>query len=221
MNRVIITVFLFTVFSQYLFSEDFVRLDDTTLITKDMVSPTDNAEARDAYNQGTSLMNQNQYKEAERYFLMAIELDNKYAAAMDHLGFVYRRLERYEEAKKMYLLSIETNSNNIVPYINLAVVYQLQDRSEDARQAYLKAQNVDENDPEPYYGIGALYQMVGQYDMSIAFMDFAIQKYAEKESYLIGDAFYIQGDNYFYKQEYAETLEYYNAALSLSDILCK
>jgi hypothetical protein len=66
MNKVIITVFLFAVFSQYLFPEDFVRLDDTTLITKDMVSPKDNAEARDVYNQGTSLMNQNQYKEAER-----------------------------------------------------------------------------------------------------------------------------------------------------------
>jgi tetratricopeptide (TPR) repeat protein len=136
MTGAIITIFLSAVFSQYLFPEDFVCLDDTTLITKDMVSPTDDVEARNAYNQGTSLMNQNQYKEADVYFLRAIEFDNKYVDAMEHSDFVYRRLERYEEA--------------------------------------------------------------------------------EKESHLIGDAFYIQGDNYFYKQKYAEALKYYNVALAFN-----
>jgi tetratricopeptide (TPR) repeat protein len=213
MNKLLITIFLFNIFCQQIFSEDIKRLDDSTFIARKMVSPTENINAMEAYNQGTSLMHQNQLEEAEIYLLKAIELDNNYVDAIDHLGLVYRRMQKYGDSEKMFLLSIEKNPNNIVPYINLAMVYRLQWRYEDARQIYLKAQKIDENDPEPYFGIGVLYQLVGRYDTSIAFINVAIQKYFEKNSVLISDALYVQGNNYYYMEEYDEALKYHKAAL--------
>jgi tetratricopeptide (TPR) repeat protein len=213
MNKAIMILFL-CVFCQQIFSEETRSTDDTTIITREMASPTENRDAMDAYNQGTLLLRQNRFEEAEKYLLRAIELDSEFVDAMDHLGLVYRNLRKYDDAERMYLMSIEINPDNIVPYINLAMVYRFQGRLEDARQIYLRAQKIDENDPEPYYGIGALYYMVGQYRISIDFINIAIQKYIEKESILVFDAYFIQGNNYYSIGEYKEALKYYRVVLS-------
>jgi tetratricopeptide (TPR) repeat protein len=209
-----ITIILFlTISTLNIFSEDIRRLEDVTIITREMASPTESKEAMEAYNKGTDLLKQNKFEEAENYFLKAIELDNKYVDAIDHLGLVYRHMEKYNDSEKMYLLSIEINPSNIVPYINLALVYRLQGRYEDARQSYLRAQKIDPDDPEPYFGIGVLYQIVEMYEISISFINIAIQKYIEKESNLVCDAYYIQGNNYFYKDDLDTALKYFKVAL--------
>lgn len=211
MNRIIILILC--VFCQQLFSEEIILKNNTKIIIGKVVSPTKNADARDAYNQGTMLLRQNQFEEAEKYFLKAVEFDNKYVDAIDHLGLTYRFLRRYNDSEKMYLKSIKINPDNLVPYINLAIVYRLQGRLEDARQTYLEAQKIDINDPEPYYGLGVLYQLAGQYKTSIDFINIAIQKYTEKESELVIDAYHIQGINYYNTEEYNEALKYYKIVL--------
>jgi len=213
MTKMAIFVFFLTVIGTGIFSEDIRLSDDSTIITREMVSPTENIEAREAYNNGTALLRQNNFSEAEGYFLRAIELDNEFIDAMDHLGIVYRNLGRYDEAEKWYLRSIGINPNNLVPYINLAIVYRFQGRYEDARQIYLRAQRIDPDDPEPYFGIGVLYQLVSQYRVSVDFINIAIQKYTERNSILICNAYYAQGNNYYYLEVYEEALKYYKVAL--------
>ena len=176
-----------------------------------MAAPTENIKAREAYDNGTSLLRQNKFSEAEEYLLLAVELDDKFVDAMDHLGIVYRNLGRYEEAERWYLRSIEINPNNLVPYINLALVYRFQGRYEDSRQTYLKAQRIDPEDPEPYFGIGMLYQLVGQYSISIVFLQEAIARY--KNTLLLCGALYNQAYNFYYMEEYEEALKYFKLAL--------
>jgi tetratricopeptide (TPR) repeat protein len=207
MKKAFSFILFITISTFNIFSEDIRRSEDTTIITLEMVSPTEIIEAMEAYNKGTNLLRQNKFEEAEIYFLAAIELDNKYVDAIDHLGLVYRHMKKYEDSEKMYLLSIEINPNNSVPYINLAVVYRLQGRYEDAKQLYLRAQKIDTDDPEPYFGIGVLYQIVERYETSIDFINIAIQKYIEKESILVCDAYYIQGNNYYYLERFDEALK--------------
>jgi tetratricopeptide (TPR) repeat protein len=209
----IIIILLITISIPNIFSDDIRRSEDTTFITKEMVSPTESKEAMAAYNKGTDLLRQNKFEEAEKYFLKAIELDNKFIDAIDHLGLVYRHMKKYEDSEKMYILSIEINPSNTVPYINLAMVYRLLGRYEDARQSYLKAQKIDTNNPEPYFGIGVLYQIIGMYEMSMNFINIAIQKYIEKESNLVCDAYYIQGNNYLYMDDLDTALKYFKVAL--------
>ncbi|QQO09163.1 tetratricopeptide repeat protein [Breznakiella homolactica] len=208
----IYAVCFFLFFTAVLFCEDIKRFDDSTLIQNKLIAPTDVEEARNAYNIGTTYLHENKLEEAEEYLLNAISLDPGYVDAMDHLGLVYRRMKRYDDAENIYKQSIEINQNNSVPYINLALVYRMEGKLEDSRQMYLKAAEIDKDNPEPYYGIGYLYQMVKEYKTSIQFLNIAIQKYYEKESILVCDAYYLQGDNYYYLGEYAEALKYYKVA---------
>ena len=194
-----------------IFSQEVRMSDDVTIITREMASPTENIEAKEAYNNGTALLRQNNFSEAEKYFLLAVELDDKYVDAMDHLGIVYRNLGRYEEAERWYLRSIEINPYNLVPYINLAVVYRFQGRYEDSRQTYLKAQKIDPEDPEPYFGIGMLYQLVGQYSISIVFLQEAIARY--NNTLLLCGTLYNQAYNFYCMEEYEDALKYYKLAL--------
>ena len=211
MSKIIILVIFLSTIGAGVFSEEVRFSDDSIVIEKEMVSPTESNEAGELYDHGTELLRQNNFSEAEKYFLRAIELDNEFVDAMDHLGIVYRNLRRYDDAEKWYLRSIEINPHNLVPYINLGVVYRYQGRYEDARQIYLKAQKIDPDDPEPYYGIGVLYQLVEQYRVSIDFINIAIQKYSN--TILLCSAFYVQGNNFYYMEEYGEALKYYKAAL--------
>jgi tetratricopeptide (TPR) repeat protein len=210
--KLLVFVFYSTILVN-IYAEVFRKTNDSTVIEKEMVSPTRNEEAQNAYNIGTEYLNQNNFNEAENYFLQAIELDPEFVDAMDHLGLVYRNQKKYDEAESIYLKSIEIVPDNIVPYINLAVVYRFQGRLEDARQIYLKAMNIDKDDPEPYYGIGFLYQLVEQYENSIDFINIALQKYYQNNSSLIYDACYIQGNNYYYIKNNEKALIYYKMAL--------
>jgi tetratricopeptide (TPR) repeat protein len=212
MSKILILFTILNIFLFSLFPEEITILDDSTRITREMVSPTESKEAMEAYNIGTNLLRERKFSEAEAYLLKAIELDTGYVDAMDHLGLVYRNLEKYGEAEKWYLKSIEINPNNLVPYINLGMVYRLQGRYEDSRQIYLRAQRIDPNDPEPYFGIGILFQLVEQYEVSINFMDIAMQKYNERNSVLLFNAIYAQGNNYYYIRKYEDALRFFKAA---------
>ena len=196
-----------------LFSEEIYYTDDSTRIMRGMVSPTQSAEAMEAYNTGNYFLHHNNFEEAEIYFLRAIALDNNFVDAMDHLGLVYRNLGRYDHAEHWYLRSIEINPNNIVPYLNLAVAYRFQGRLEDARQKYLQARNLDPDDPEPYFGIGMVYQSAGHYEVSLEFISIAMQIYLERESMLLFNAFFAQGNNYYSMENYEDALRLYKAAL--------
>jgi tetratricopeptide (TPR) repeat protein len=213
MKKIIFMIILCNFIFLDVFTEELRKTDDTTVITRGMVSPTENEEARAAYDLGSKLLKENNFEEAEYYLLKAIELDPEFADAMDHLGLVYRNQKRYDEAENIYLKSIEIMPGNKVPYINLAIVYRFQDRLEDARQMYLKVIDIDEDDPESYYGIGSLYHLANQYENSIAFMNIAIEKYSQIRSMLIYDAILIQGHNFYAIDNYEEALKYYKIAL--------
>ncbi|MCL2092875.1 MAG: tetratricopeptide repeat protein [Treponema sp.] len=211
MKVYIVCLLLF--FGTILSAQDVTFTEGATRITRDMASPTENLEAMEAYNRGTELYRQNSFTEAEPYLLKAIELDSNYVDAMDHLGLVYRNLNRYDEAEYWYLRSIETNPDNIVPYLNLGVLYRFQGMLEDARLIYLRARDLDPQDPEPYFGIGMVYQMAGLYEVSIEFINLAMSIYYERESLLTFNAFYAQGLNYYFLDQYQEALGYFRAAL--------
>lgn len=177
-----------------------------------MVAPTDNPEARDAYNKGSQLMNAGKYNEAEPYLLKAVELDPKFVDAMDHLGIVYRRQKRYEDAEKIYLRSLSINDRNSVPYVNLGLVYRNLNRFDDSLRMYAKLIEIEPDNPEGYYGAGELFLMAQDYENSIACFKTAEELYTKQKSVLVYDAYYYLGFNYYYLEDYDEALRYLELA---------
>ena len=178
----------------------------------EMVSPTENEDARRAYNLGTFYLTENRLAEAEKLLKEAIDLDPVFVDAMDHLGIVYRRQNRLDEAEKIYLKSIELNDKNKVPFINLAVVYQIQGRLNDAFNLYTHVVQILPDDPEGYYGIGELYYMTNNYENSLLFFDKAIELYIRKNSPYVYDAFYYKGMIYYEMNKLDEALKYLEEA---------
>ncbi len=129
---------------------------ENKLVITSMVTPTINEEARKMYNQGTECFQKQDYVNAERYLLKAIEIDPNFIDAIDHLGLLYKRIKKYDNAIDLFKKSIQLNKANIVPYTNLALVYKELKRYEEARQIYIQAYEQDKNEPEIYYGLGQL-----------------------------------------------------------------
>jgi len=180
--------------------------DIKTIGPVEMVRPTENERAMEAYNAGTEFMNQNRLAQAEYYLKEAIDLDPEFVDAIDHLGIVYRRLNRLEEAEEMYLRSIGLNDRNKLPFLNLAIVYRLQGRLNDALQLYRKVVEIDQNDPEGYYGIGQLFFIVDNYDVSLPYFYKALELYISQNSSLVYDACYFLGIIHFRKNEFDDAL---------------
>ena len=177
-----------------------------------MVAPTENEEARLAYNFGTLCLRENRLEEAERYLKRAIDLDPLFVDAMDHLGMVYRRQNRLAEAEEIYLRSIGINKENKVPYLNLAIVYRMQNRFGEAFELYRTLVQLDQNDPEGYYGMGTLFFIVRDYENAMVFFDMAIQLYISQNSPYVYDAYYYKGMILYYQNKYEEALMYLQEA---------
>jgi tetratricopeptide (TPR) repeat protein len=180
-----------------------------TVDADEVVEPTKNEKARETYNMGTNLLNENKLDEAEKYLKESIDLDPIFVDAMDHLGIVYRRKNNLRKAEEIYLKSMEINKENKVPYMNLAVIYIQQNRLNDAFELYKILIQIDKDDPEPYYGIGDLFYEIGNYENSMPFLDKAIELYINQKSPYVYDAFCLKGKIYYKIGGYDEALKYF------------
>jgi TPR repeat protein len=91
------------------------------------------------------------YSEAEKYYLLAIEkghTDTMYA-----LSLLYEDWGKYGEAEKYYLLAIEKGHVNST--YNLATLYKQQGRDDEAEKYYLRA--IEKGDASAMHNLALLY----------------------------------------------------------------
>lgn len=78
---------------------------------------------------------QENYREAEKYYLIAAETGN--IEAMTNLGGIYMMQKKYDEAEKLLLKAIEGNDS--FAYNNLGTVYLKQGKYDKAKNLFLKS----------------------------------------------------------------------------------
>ncbi len=115
---------------------------------------SDDKEARKAYNEGITEMEEGKYKSALKKFKKAIEIDKRFIFAWDNLGICYRKMEDYDNAISAYKSSLDLNPNGLTPLQNIAVVYELKGDYNSAIASYEKMSKLDASNPEPFFGIG-------------------------------------------------------------------
>lgn len=96
------------------------------------------------------------YQEAEKYFLVAIDKGD--IDALYNLSIFYGNLGRIEEAEKYFLLAID--KGHVKALNNLAILYENQSKIEEAEKYYLLAK--DKGDVKALYNLGLLYQNQGR-----------------------------------------------------------
>ena len=181
----------------------------------DLYCPTDNEEAKQAYNAGRRLdPNEGKVDEARQMYLKAIELDPDYCDAMDNLGLLYRREGNLEEAIKWYKRSIEVLYENPVPHQNLGHAYLLQGKTDEAMAEYQVLLELDPNNPEGYYGLGNVYLIREDYQEAVEQFKKAEELYLKASSPYVSDARYKLGLVYYALRDCATASDYFELVYS-------
>ena len=174
--------------------------------------PTQNEQARQAFNTGNTLSQQGKLDDAKAAYLKAIELDPNYCDAMDNLGRVYRRQNDLEQAIAWYKKSIGLNAVNPVAHQNLAVAYLLQKKYAEAIGEYQTLVRLDPNDPEGHYGLGMVYLQQNRPQEALPPLLRAEELYVARGSAYVGDARYQIGIAYYALKEWSKARDYLEQA---------
>jgi len=133
--------------------------------------------------------NQGKFKEAEKYYLLAIEKGD--VTAMYNLGVLYTNQEKFKEAEKYYLLAIE--KGHVSAMYNLGLLYTNQGKIEEAEKYYLLA--IEKGDVSAMYNLGLLYANQGKFEKAEKYYLLAIEKGHNNAFYNLASLYYAQNIN--------------------------
>ena len=136
---------------------------------------TTNSETNYIYNCGVYFyFIEKNYKEAEKYYLMAIENGN--STAMYCLGYYYNHIEKnYEEAKKYYLMAIENGNSDAMNCLGFYYHYYIEEKNyEEAKKYYLMA--IENGNSTAMYNLGMYYHTIeNNYEEAVKYYLMAIE----------------------------------------------
>ncbi len=122
------------------------------------------------YNIASLYLDLRRYADAEREYLIAIEIDPNYFSAYLGLGSVYNQTGQYEEAINWYKQAIErkkvageTDDDPIV-HLNLGEVYGKMGRYLEAEGELKHAILLSPSTDKAHYNLGIVYTQLGDYD---------------------------------------------------------
>lgn len=178
----------------------------------DVLCPTQNEQARQAYNDGNTLESQGKLEQAKASYANAIQLDGNYCDAMDNLARLFRKDGRLEDAIDLYKRSISISPDNVVAHNNLALLYQLQGNIDDAIMEYQRVVQIAPDYSEGYFGLGSAYLDKKQPNQAIPYLKKAEELYAAVNSPLVSDARYYLGVAYFMSRQFVPARDYFESS---------
>ncbi len=180
----------------------------SNLMPYEILCPSENDEAIDAYNAGVTAHQSDQVVEAEKNYRRAIELDPGFCDAMDNLGQLLRSQGRLDEAIEWYQRSLEIYPENMAALANLGVAYRYKGDYQLAIDAYNRLFEFSPDNPEGYFGLGQVYYAMGDYELAISNLEQAGTIYYRMQSAYIYDVLYMLGIIYVDLEDYAQAEAY-------------
>lgn len=122
------------------------------------------------YNIASLYLDLRRYADAEREYLVAIEIDPNYFSAYLGLGSVHNQTGQYEEAINWYKQAIERKKvagepdDDPIAHLNLGEVYGEMGRYLEAEGELKKAIDLSPSMDKAYYNLGIIYTQLGDYD---------------------------------------------------------
>jgi len=120
--------------------------------------------ALDFNNQAIKAYNSQQYKDAEKAFKKAIELDPNYAEAYANLGALYAKFKEYDKAIKLYQESIKRKPSYAGAYTNLGNALNKTARHEEAVYFHKMAISLDDKSANHFSNCASAYKNLGRFD---------------------------------------------------------
>ena len=163
---------------------------------------------------------QDDYEEAKKLFLQAIEEDKKNYLPYYYLGIlVYQQENNIKRSMEYFEKAIEANPKNPMAYNNLAVRYGQVNMEKEQLALVKKMIKLFPDFPEGYFSLAAIHFRNKNYLDSIKYVKLAIEKYKKMNkldySYITeslknkyeADAYYLLFLNYIGMEKYDEAFE--------------
>ncbi len=111
---------------------------------------------------GTLYQSANQFQQAERAYLNAIEFSDAPVDALNNLGNLYRRQNKFDQAIDVYTKALSIDNNQSDVHSNLGVAYQEMGRTKEAISSYRKAVALNPNNAEAHRNLGMGLLLAGE-----------------------------------------------------------
>ncbi|HAO08223.1 MAG TPA: hypothetical protein DCQ50_14835 [Chryseobacterium sp.] len=154
---------------------------------------------------GELYKDQENYKEAEKYYLKSIE--KGFNLALNNLANLYKDQNNYQEAKKYYLLAIEKRDHKALN--NLANLYCDQNKFQEAEKYYLLA--IKRGDNDALFNLANLYKDQNNYQEAEKYYLLAFEKGDNEALFNLANLYYAQNN-------YQEAKKYYLLAIENGNI---
>ena len=119
------------------------------------------------FNLGVELESTSAY-EAEKAYLMALEIDSQMSNAHLNLGKLYHDRNELKEAEAHYQAAATSAPDNPAPRFNLGVLMEDLKRPLDAMIAYREAIQLDAAFADAHYNLGLLCESLGKKTEALA-----------------------------------------------------
>ncbi|RPD47985.1 hypothetical protein DNI29_11180 [Hymenobacter sediminis] len=144
--------------------------------------------ARQAYEQGATLLKQKQYAQALPLFLQAAKQDPKFVMALDNAAICYRQTKDLKKAAAFYTKSLAVFPEGHLALLNMAVVQSMLEKPTEARSYYEQLRFVAPYNPEGYFGAGRLALLRQDFPQAMANLFAAHRLYVDQESPYLDDS---------------------------------
>ena len=147
-----------------------------------------NLQANEHFNNGNRFMESDDYKNAIKEFRRALNYDNSFVFAIDHLAISYRRLENYKKAIKYYKKSLDIFPEGDVALLNIAVSYSFLQDDDNSIKYYKQLKFLYADNPEGYFGLAKLLFIKEDYENALDNLFIAHRIYTESNSDYVKDS---------------------------------
>lgn len=126
-------------------------------------------------NEGAHYMRSRRYDDAERVYLMVLELKPGHEDAHLNLGGIYMKLERYPEAE-FHFSELLNQRHDPVYFSNLGAALYQQQRLREAAAAYENAIALDDRRAARLRSLGQVYHELGEHDRALHYFERAAKR---------------------------------------------
>ena len=126
-----------------------------------------------------------QFKEAEKIYLDLLNINkNSFDLTFSYAIFC-KDLKKFVTAKQLLVNLTKKFPSLIKPYISIAEILRIERRFVEAEKVLLMAQNIDSSNSDLMYNFALLYSSINKYDLSLIYIDKAINLSQSIEMYKI------------------------------------
>jgi Flp pilus assembly protein TadD len=122
-------------------------------------------------NIGNAYIALNDYDQAEKHYLKAIELNDQWYLPHLNLGVVFSKRGNINRAIAKFKKALSLSPDTVLIHMNLGGAYYILEDYENTLKSYDNALRLDPENPNIYNAIGAVYGTLGDYKKAVDYFN--------------------------------------------------